>query len=71
MSQKPNLGRAYAKWSTFAIQGVAVIIGLLFLGRFIDQHYNLAQPICTISGILLGVFYFFDSLFKTINSERK
>lgn len=71
MDRKPNFGRTYAKWSTFAIQGVAVIIGLLFLGRFLDQRFDFSVPLCTISGILIGVFYFFYSLFKTINSEGK
>lgn len=69
MSQKPNLGREYAKWSTFAIKGITVIVGLLFLGRFIDQRYDFANPICTISGILLGVLYFFYSLFKAVTQK--
>ena len=51
------------------MQGVGAIVALLFLGIYMDKKLNMTYPILTISGILLGVFYFFYSIFKAINSK--
>lgn len=63
---KKNRGGEYVKWSSLAIQGVATIVILLFIGRYFDQRWSIETPIFTIIGILLGTAYFFYSLFKAI-----
>lgn len=69
MKPKNNGGNEYLKWSGLAMQGIAVILVFLFVGRFIDGKMQLETPVFTITGILLGVCYFFYSLFKAVSQK--
>jgi hypothetical protein len=65
---KPNnkAGKEYLKWSGIAMQGIVAIVALLFLGRYLDDKWGFQKPVLTITGILLGVVYFFYSLFRGV-----
>lgn len=69
MKAKNSPGKEYAKWSSLALQGVGAIVILLLVGKYVDDKMALSKPIFTIAGILLGVFYFFYSLFRAVNSK--
>jgi len=69
MKPKNNSGKEYLKWSGIAMQGVVAIVVLLFVGRYFDQKMENEPPFLTITGILLGVLYFFYSLFKGIKQS--
>jgi F0F1-type ATP synthase assembly protein I len=62
-------GKEYLKWSGIAMQGIAVILVLLFVGRYFDGKIEMETPIFTITGILLGVCYFFYSLFRAVSQK--
>lgn len=49
------------------IQMVGIIIGLTFLGKFLDKVFNFSIPFLTIVGILIGLMgamYFMISTLK-------
>lgn len=69
MKSNNKVGKEYLKWSGIAMQGIAAIVVLLFIGRYLDKKLDYETPILTISGILLGVVYFFYSLFKGVTQK--
>ncbi|MDP2175977.1 MAG: AtpZ/AtpI family protein [Bacteroidota bacterium] len=57
----------YIKYSSMGIQMVGIIIGLTFLGKFLDKVFNFSIPFLTIVGILIGLMgamYFMISTLK-------
>ncbi len=70
MGDLPNKNKqsGYMKYSTLAIQLVAVIVGLTFLGRFIDQKLeNTNFPLFTV---ILALFSVFAALYYLIKSIK-
>ena len=68
--KKKPLDNAYLKYSGMAFQIIAYLVVGIFLGRKLDQYFELEKPIFTavLATLFLGAFFF--KLFADLNQNK-
>ena len=61
--------RAVAKYSGLAFQMLAIIGFSTWLGTWLDRHFQLKNPWCTISLMLLGVLVALVQVIRGLTKE--
>ncbi|NLA23901.1 MAG: AtpZ/AtpI family protein [Bacteroidales bacterium] len=64
-----DLLRAYSKYSSIVIQVIAIIVGMAYLGNWIDKKLSTTKPWFTIVLSLLGVAAAIFILIKQLPRE--
>lgn len=68
--KKENNFKAYAAYSSLAIQMGLIITAGAYFGQWLDERLNVAPPTFTIAASLLAVFGSMYKMFKHITKKN-